>query len=304
MSTYMQINDIIQRYLDYMRNERNMSDRTVRGYGYELRLFATVVGEDMDVEHLDHEQVLAFLNRLGPNGSPLRPQSRNRKLIVLRGFFKYVRREKIIRNEKDPTRNVEWVSTPQIESPCFTSIDYQALLASFPENNSPWLLTRDKSIIHVLFHTGIRVNELVSILTSQVDLNGAVLTGLLRKGNSLRTLPLNKTVVAELRRWMKVREDRRALTDHLFISRYRRGLSTRQVQRRLSDLGKRAGIPIPLKPHSLRHLHATELLKLRANPKAVQKLMNHRSISTTMLYSHVGFDELRETVELLTEDRS
>ena len=298
----MRLNQAIQTYLDYLRDERQLSNRTVRGYGYELRLFAAGMGEDKDVKTIDRDQVLGFLNRPGPDGAPLRPTSRNRKLIVLRGLFKYLERENLVEEEDAPTYQIKWVKVPQIEAPCLTWNDYQALLDSFPENNPTWLQIRDRTLIQVLFHTGIRVHELVSIQMNQVDLSGGVLTGLKRKGNSIQTLPLNRVVVAELRRWMEVREQRQPLTDHLFLTRYRRGMTVRQVQRRLTDLGKHAGVAIPVTPHALRHLHATALLERNVNLEVVRRLMNHKSIKTTQRYSHVGFDALKEAVERLCED--
>lgn len=300
----MKIDEAIARYRSYLQDERSLSERTIKGYGYELSMFATMVGEDREVKDIVRDEVVAFLNQPGPDGSPLRPASRNRKLIVLRGFFKYLQREKILRIETPPTLQIEWVKVPQIQAPCLTWHDYQALLASFPEKEGTWMQLRDRCLVTMLFHTGIRVHELVSLEVGQVDVAGGTLMGVKRKGNSIQTLPVNSAVLKELHEWFAVRESRAPKTEHLFIGRGGKGLGVRQVERRLVDLGKRAGIAIPVTPHALRHLHATELIQRGVNLEVVRRLLNHKSIKTTQRYSHVAFDSLREAVQRLVEDRS
>ena len=165
----------IHNYLAHLRDDRALADRSVQGYGYELLLFARVVGLDAQVKKIQHEQVLSFVNRPAPDGSPIRPTSRNRKLAVARGFFRYLVEQGIIRKQNNPIKEIKWARVPQVETPCLIWEDYKILLAMFEgEEELSWLQKRDRVVIQALFHTGVRVTELASIVIGQIDLDACV----------------------------------------------------------------------------------------------------------------------------------
>jgi len=296
----MTLNDHIETYLAHLRDDRALAARTIRSYGQELRLFVRTIGQEHQIDRIAREEVLVFLGRDGPRGRPPGPAARNRKLIVLRGFFGYLVERGHI--ETDPTAGIQWARVPKVERPYLNAADYRKLLEVVDELSPAWRRIRDRALIQTLFHTGIRVAELVGITLDQLDLTGAVLTDLHRKGGAAQTLPLNRVVVAELQRWLSARECRSTKISHLFIGRTGKGLSVRQVERLMKGFGEKAGIPFPVTPHVLRHTHGAELVRVGVNLEVIKRLLNHQSITTTSRYSHVGFDAMREAVERLVRD--
>lgn len=296
----MNVSYHIDAYLDHLREDRALADRTIQSYGQELRLFARVIGQEYKVKKIARGEVIAFLGRPGPRGKMPGPAARNRKLIVLRGFFGYLAGRGHI--ETAPTAGIQWARVPRAERPYLAAADHRKLLKAVGEVSPAWRRNRDRALIQTLFHTGIRVTELVGITLDQVDLVGAVLTDLHRKGGADQTLPLNRMVVDELQRWLAVRELRSPRGTKLFIGRAGQGLSVRQVERLMKVFGEQAGIPFPVTPHVLRHTHGAELVRAGVNLEVIKRLLNHQSITTTSRYSHVGFDAMREAVERLVEE--
>ena len=298
----MSLNDLVDAYLKHLKEDRALYERTVLGYGQELRLFVRLVGADVLPKDINREHVLSSLQGTGKGDKPIAPSSRNRKLIVLHGFLRYLLEQGVL--ARDPSIGIGWAKVRNTEKPHLDREDYRELLHAIEGERRHWLRVRDRAIIQTLFHTGLRVSELAGIELGQVDLDNAMFIDFRRKGGSEQTLPLNREVITELRRWLKVRVQRNARTNHLFIGRTGKGLGIRRIEQRLHELGKQAGISIPVTPHTLRHLHATELVRASVDMEVVKRLMNHRSITTTSRYSHVGFDVLQEAVERLVEEES
>lgn len=297
----MTLDDLIDSYLQHLRETRQLSVRTLDGYRQELCLFAGSVGGGTRISKLDRDHVLAFLNRRNANGEPLNPSSRNHKLTVLRGLGRY--QVDHTRARKDPTQGIPWVRVPRKEKPSLSMAEYRALLGAVGELHPPWLRRRQRCLVQLLFHTGLRVSELVGLAVNQVDLEEAVLRGLRRKGGHQQMLPLNREVLQELILWLPVRGLRKVVTDRLFIGRTGQGLGVRQVQRQLKELGQQASISISVTPHLLRHTYASELANRGVNLKVIQELMGHADIRTTSHYAHVGFEALRAASERLAEER-
>ncbi len=298
----MTLKDAIDAYLVHLREDRARAYRTRKTYEQELRLFSGGVGEKTRVKKLQRSHVIAHLERQVPGRALPGPSTRNRKLSVLRGFFEFL--EEHARLRVNPTAGIRWARVPVDEQQCLDRVQYRALLQAVNGLGRPWLRARERAMIKLIYHTGVRVAELASLAVEQVDLDAAMLTRVRRKGGEDRNVPLNRTIIAELRRWMTVRASRHPATEQLFIGRAGRGLGVRQVERRVKALGEQADIPFPVTPHTLRHTYATELVHRGVNLEVVRRLMNHKSITTTSRYSHVGFDALREAVEQLSEEEA
>jgi len=297
----MTLNAAILSYLNHLREDRALAARTLTSYRQELRLFADALGPETRVCSLGREQVIAHLERTDSNGRFCSPATRNRKLTVLRGFFSFLTVR--AHAKKNPTDGVRRARVPEDERPCLDRQGYWALLRAAERERLPWLRERDRILVKLLFHTGARVTEVVSITVEQLDLEAALLVDLRRKGGANQTIPLNSAAVTELQRWLMIRRQRQPKTDRLLIGRTGQSLGVRQVERRLKALGEQAGIPFPVTPHVLRHTYATELIHKGVNLEVVRRLMNHQSITTTSRYGHVGFEVLREAVERLVEER-
>lgn len=294
----MTLQDAIDRYVRYLHDELNRTSQTIRTYELELRYLARRLGAEglTDLAQLGRPQLLAHLNAPTSGREPA-PATRNRKLTVLRGFFGYlVEAGEMTGN---PTDGLRWSRPPRNEKPAPTQGDVRRLLSVLGKEPETWLRTRDVAIVVVLFHTGLRLAELISLDLHQVELGVGLLLGVRRKGGHQQPIPLNETAVAVLRGWIGARPQAEAETAAVFVSRFRRRLSARAVQARLQVLCDRAGIAYAISPHRLRHGFATELLRTGANMEEVKRLMGHSDIKTTSRYSHPDAASLRRAVERL-----
>jgi len=292
----MNIEPLIQAYLAQLR-DRGLASRTLQGCRQELHQFSRFVEGEIQPETL-RSQILAFLEKPRADGQPIRPGSKNRKQVILRGFCAFLVEQDHL--ESNPVLGLSWARLPRPERPFLTLEDYQALLATLGQEKSSWLRTRDRAILKTLFFTGIRVSELVGLTLGQVDLAAGLLGDFRRKGGTIQTLPIASALGVELSAWLKVRKERKPKTDHLFVNRSGGPLGVRQVQRKLQALGRKAGLKIPVAPHGLRHLHASVLVRQGVNLETIRVLLAHRSITTTTRYTHVEFETLRQAVEKLT----
>lgn len=208
----------------------------------------------------------------------------------------------------DPTADIKRRSDRRslLTRRVLTPGEVQLLIDGAGAHDNEMLALRNATIVAVLFHTGLRVSELVRLEVNQVaELDGAYprLLGVKRKGDLTQNLPLNAAVADHLRAWMQLRAQlsvRASATGALFVSRKRHRLSVRAVQHLLTRLTKQANLPVKVHPHLLRHSFATALIDAGAPLTAVQHLMAHAKIATTALYLHSNERHARRAVALLT----
>ncbi len=220
-----------------------------------------------------------------------RPTSSNRRLTVFRRYYRWLVRQG--QREDDPTVSIRSARQPPRFPKTLSEAQVEALLAA-PDVDSA-LGMRDRTMLEVLYATGLRVSELVGLRTVEVGLDEGVVR-VVGKGDKERLVPLGE----EARHWIVryLAEVRRELLGHasadaLFVTR-RGGPMTRQM---FWTLIKRysivAGVNAPLSPHSLRHAFATHLLNHGADLRVVQLLLGHADISTTQIYTHVARERLK-----------
>ena len=299
----MRLEAAIAQYLEHLR-ERGCTGRTCSSYQQELDLFRRFLAESgvVEVERVCREHVAGFLARTAKGGRAVCPATRNRKLIVLRGFFRILVAQKAIGSS--PTEGVPWARQPPVERPALSQGDVERLLRAVGPT-SGWRKVRDEALVTLLFHTGLRLDEATALDAAQADLSARLLLGVRRKGGGTQPIPLNRTATEALHGWLAAREafcgERQVPA--LFVSRLRRRLSRRAVELLMRKLGQRAGFAFPVAPHMLRHAFATALLKTGANLEEVRRLLGHRSIVTTSRYSHPDQASLRSAVDRLAKGR-
>ena len=220
-----------------------------------------------------------------------RPTSSNRRLTVFRRWFRWLVRQG--RRDEDPTLHIRSARQPPRFPATLSERQVEALLAA-PDVEQP-LGLRDRTMLEVLYATGLRVSELVALRTLEVGLVEGVVR-VVGKGDKERLVPLGE----EARHWIEryLAEARPALlggrsADALFVTR-RGGPMTRQMFWKLIKAhALRAGVLAPLSPHTLRHAFATHLLNHGADLRVVQMLLGHADISTTQIYTHVARERLK-----------
>lgn len=276
---------LIDQFLDALWLEKGLADNTREAYRSDLALFngwldgrgvrLVGVGRDMILDHLAW--------RLANN---YKARSTARLLSGLRGFYRYLHREGSI--PVDPTLRVDLPKLGRPLPKTLSEADVEALLNA-PDVGDP-LGLRDRAMLEVLYATGLRVTELVSLNLDQINVRQGVLRTF-GKGNKERLVPLGDEALHWVTRYMRDARDSLLAgkpSDVVFPSR-RGDVMTRQTfWHRIKLHSLQAGIAASISPHTLRHAFATHLLNHGADLRTVQMLLGHSDLSTTQIYTHVA----------------
>ncbi len=289
----MELEKLLQEYLNYLEIERNRSPKTRENYEHYLKEFLEFSGVKSPKD-ITEEVVREF--RLAIARPDFRGKSVNLKkitqsyyIIALRNFLKYLSRRdiKVLSPEK--------IELPKIPERQIEILDYKDLerLIEAPKGNDLRSL-RDKAILELFFSTGLRLSELCS-LQRFVDLSRGELT-IRGKGGKLRVVFLSESAKKAIKNYLAKRTD---AGESLFVSLDRNGkvigkITPRAVQRVVERRAKEAGIPKKIHAHQIRHSFATDLLVNGADLRSVQEMLGHSNISTTQIYTHLTNKELRE----------
>jgi integrase/recombinase XerD len=281
---------LIERFVDALWVEDGLAAQSLAAYRRDLSLFATWL-------HATQGRALAELRESDLLGyaaarhATTRASTANRRLTVFKRFCRWALREHLI--DADPTLKLAAARAPLRVPKTLTEAQVEALLAA-PDAATP-LGLRDRTMLELMYASGLRVSELVGLRTVYVSLDEGALrvTG---KGAKERMVPFGAEAHDWIRRYL--REGRAAIlagqaSDALFVTA-RGGPMTRQMFWKLvKSHARKAGIDVPLSPHTLRHAFATHLLNHGADLRAVQMLLGHADISTTTIYTHVARERLR-----------
>jgi integrase/recombinase XerC len=283
------LNDYLDQFIQTLRSEKYYSPHTCSNYRRDLKLFQAWLGERaIDAwDRVSFNDVSGFAAQRHRQGRKSRTIAR--ELSSIRSFFQYLILNGVV--TKNPALEV---SAPKSDKPLPKTCDAESLDQLLRVNDaSDDLLLRDAAIFELIYSSGLRLAELVSIDLDDVDLveQSLVVTG---KGNKTRYLPVGGKAVAALQRWLKLRPQycRDARQKALFLSKQGKRISARNVQSRLKNLIQRQALCQPLSPHVLRHSFATHLLESSSDLRAVQELLGHANIATTQVYTHLDFQHL------------
>ena len=282
---------LIEEFLDALWLEKGLSPQTRSAYRTDLLAFARwLEGRGLTLESVGRDAVLDHLGWRLSEGYQAR--STARFLSGLRSFYKYAVREG--RLAEDPTL---LVSMPQLGAPLPKSLseaDVEALLAA-PDTEDT-LGLRDRTMLEVLYATGLRVTELISLTLDEINLREGSLR-VFGKGSKERLIPLGEEAIAWLESYLKTA---RPLLlggqpgDILFPSQRGTPMTRQTFWHRIKLHAQVAGIRTSLSPHTLRHAFATHLLNHGADLRTVQMLLGHTSLSTTQIYTHVARVRLQQ----------
>jgi len=281
----------IDGYIAYLRDVRRLSANTIESYARDLASLATFAGKSQQpVEALTLQDLEAFARHLMSAG--LSPRSVARVIACTRGFYRFLLLEQQI--AADPAADLRapraWPALPR-----YLSLEEVDRLLTQPDPSIPRGL-RDKALIELLYATGLRVSELLSLRPGDVNLEAGYLT-CIGKGDKQRIVPLGQAAADWVRRY--IRDGRPALlkkrsSGWLFVNAKDGGrLSRVGFWKVLKDYGIKAGVSRHLSPHVLRHSFATHLLERGADLRAIQLMLGHADLSTTQIYTHVLEARLR-----------
>ena len=282
---------LIDRFIDTLWVEDGLAPLSLAAYRRDLSLYAVWL-ESSAQRSLEHTRESDLLGYMSERHTATRATTANRRLTVFRRFFRWALRERLC--IADPTLKLLAARQPLRVPKALSEAQVEALLMA-PDVTSP-LGLRDRTMIELMYASGLRVSELVGLKTVHLGLSEGALrvTG---KGSKERMVPFGQEAHAWIRRYLQeARADilQAKVSDALFVT-VRGGAMTRQM---FWILVKRyalaAGIQVPLSPHTLRHAFATHLLNHGADLRAVQMLLGHADISTTTIYTHVARERLRQ----------
>jgi integrase/recombinase XerD len=283
--------DPIARFLNAVWTERGLSPNTLAAYQADLTSLARWLAErQLPLMHTSRADLLEFLAWRVQGG--VRPSATARQLSSFRCFFRYFAREGVIR--EDPTAEIAMPKIGRALPHSITEEEVQALLAA-PTASDP-LGNRDRTMLEVLYATGLRVSELVNLRLGDMNLNQGGLR-IIGKGNRERLVPLGEEAIHSLRQF--TREARPQIlnnrqTDYVFPSRRGGPMARQAFWHVIKHYARKAGITKNLSPHALRHAFATHLVNNGADLRCVQMLLGHSSLSTTQIYTHVALSSLQE----------
>ncbi len=290
------MDELIRRFIDYLKQERAYSVHTIEAYARDLQQFADFYTEyanqvPLDVRQINRIGVRHYLGMLAEAG--LAMSSITRKLASLKAFFKYHVRVGTLN-----VNPVALVKSPKTDKklPTVLSEEEIARLIDDMSGDDAFVPVRDRAILELFYSTGIRLSELLNLNYGDVNFSGLTIR-VFGKGAKERIVPFGKKAAQALQQYLKVRRSefgRVNLEDALFISRRKRRMARPTVQKMVTRMLKSVSHQKHLSPHVLRHSFATHLLDRGADLNAVKDLLGHNSLSTTQLYTHIQIETMKE----------
>ncbi|HEY3093189.1 MAG TPA: site-specific tyrosine recombinase XerD [Vicinamibacterales bacterium] len=282
----------VDAYLTHLTVERRLSANSVQSYARDLVLLQKfAAGHGTPVERLTRQRLEELVRLLMSEGRS--PRSVARAIACYRGFYRF-----LVVDGRLKTNPADELRAPRAWKvlPRHLSVDEVDRLLEQPDVTAPRGL-RDRALIELLYATGLRVSELVSLRPADVNLEASYLT-CTGKGEKQRVVPMGDEAAAWVRRYL--RDGRPALlgkrtSARLFVNARRGGPGLTRVGfwKVLKAYGRRAGVTASLSPHMLRHSFATHLLERGADLRAIQMMLGHADLSTTQIYTHVLQQRMR-----------
>ena len=286
----------IGQFLNFLAVEKNASNNTIAAYRNDLSQFLGFVAEKAPgrtIEAINHELIVRYVEHLR-NGAQYKDATVARKVAAVKSFYGFLSAEGMV--DGDPT---EQLKSPQVGKTlprALTVQEVDELLEQPARRNTPEA-RRDKAMLELLYATGLRVTELVSLDVTDIALESDPVTvRCVGKGERERVLPLHQRPVDELRQYIfhvRPRLVRNRRETALFVNRRGERLTRQGVWLILKNYAKEANLDKAITPHTLRHTYATHMLSGGMPLRNVQDALGHASISTTQIYTHLTGDQKR-----------
>lgn len=294
---------LIDQFLEHLEIEKNCSKLTIRDYRHYLEvfnywfssIFAHKTIEDLDLATIRKYRVF-LASKTDEQGVTIKRITQNYYVISLRSFLRF-----LIKNDFQ-TLEPSKIDLPKTESRSIKFLTKEMVdrLVTSPDTSKEEGI-RDRAILELLFSTGLRVSELVSLNTDKIDLDRREF-GVIGKGRKLRLVFISDQAADWIKRYIDERKDK----FHPLFIRYsgkvveddngeRMRLTSRSIERIVKKYVRKARIPVDASVHTLRHSFATDLLNNGADIRSVQEMLGHKNIATTQIYTHVTNPQLRDT---------
>lgn len=281
----------LEGFITYLHNVKKKSENTVLSYNRDLAKFLKYLRANKitSFDKVEDKDLEKYIKELNDNGFKSATISRN--IASLKAFFHYLNNEGVCSN--DPTKSLK---SPKIEKkiPEILTTDEVFALLEQPAGDTPKEI-RDKAMLELLYATGIRVSELISLEASDVNLQMSSIV--CHDGSKSRTIPYGKKAKDALARYLEGARD--AIVDNkestiLFANCSGQKMSRQGFWKLIKHYAKKAGIEADITPHTLRHSFAAHLVENGADLRSVQEMLGHSDISTTQIYANMSHSHIRE----------
>lgn len=287
--------DLIDKFLQYIKLELNLSSHTQVAYGNDLRqwsLFLTGGHDKLDVNSVTTSDIRAWMLNLSDNGDSAR--TLRRKLQAVRSFYKWLMRNNVV--DDNPAASVELAKVPKRLPQLVRENNIDSAIDSAIDDTD-FEQMRNRLILMMLYETGIRRDELITLLDHNVDTAKGELK-VHGKRNKDRIVPFGTELAQAINEYREMRDTVVRGVDRFFVRPNGSPLYPMLVYRVVKNLLGEAGVTSKRSPHVLRHSFATVMLNNGASLNSVKEILGHESLATTQIYTHVTFSELKKNYKL------
>lgn len=280
------LQDLVERYLRYLKVERQLSPLTLLNYRRQLDAIISIASDMHIVRWQQCEAATVRTLALRSRRAGLEAASLALRISALRSFFDW-----LVGQGELKANPAKGISTPKPPRHLPKNIDVDDMNQLLEIDLNDPLAVRDRAMMEVMYGAGLRLSELVNMDCRHLDLQSGEVW-VVGKGSKERRLPVGRSAVSWVEHWLDLRELFGPEDDALFLSRQGKRISTRNVQKRFAEWGIKQGLNSHVHPHKLRHSFATHMLESSGDLRAVQELLGHANLSTTQIYTHLDFQHL------------
>ena len=277
--------DYINKYLDYLKYERKLSNNTIVSYENDLKDLYEFYKEN--IIKVNYNDLVKYINSL----SNLNPRSIAHHITVINSFYSF-----LVLNEDIKVNPAENLSIPKLPKklPQFLTIEEINKLLDIELNDA--YSYRNKAMLELMYSSGLRVSELINVKTHDIDTSNCIIR-IMGKGSKERIVPLGDYAIKYIEIYLKEYREKlakREMNDYLFLNNHGKRMTRQGFFKMLKQQAKINNIKTEFSPHTLRHSFATHLLNGGADLRSIQEMLGHENISTTQIYTPVSKEKLKE----------
>lgn len=285
---------VLEDFCDYLRIDRKYSDLTVESYRIETKKYLDYFKENnVRIKNIKNSEIKNYLSYIKHEEITERSLAHN--VSVIRTFYKFLLIEKII--ESNPTEFLELPKLKKMLPTVLSKEDVDKLLNINLTDNYSY---RNKAMLELMYSTGLRVSELVSLELINIDFDNCIIKTI-GKGNKERIIPISDYALSYIKKY--IYEYRSSMMknsrhDYIFVNNHGNKMTRQGFFKIIKSIAREKGIETPISPHTLRHSFATHLLDYGADLRSIQEMLGHSNLSTTQIYTHVSSEHLKNNYEV------
>ena len=278
-------------FISYLRIEKGLSEKTIESYSADLNCYFKFMHNNQIHNLSGTDTALLLKHLISLRNKGLNARSRARHLVTLRGFYRFLVKEKVL--SRDPVRQID-LPKSSLKLPAVLSVDEVKQLIEAPDTDTP-LGVRDATMLELIYAAGLRVSELITLKTTDIN-REAGFVKVFGKGSKERIVPIGLYAKKQVDQYLEFSRPqllKNRTSRFLFVTRSAKPMTRQGFWKLLKRYTTKAGIAKNITPHTLRHSFASHLLEGGADLRAVQIMLGHVDISTTQIYTHVAREHLK-----------